>query len=194
VRLQAPLVSVELSALVMSCLAKSPAERPASVRAVREALLACPEAQRWTHGDAASWWARHEAGSAARPSDACAIDQDTELTGSSGELAPAFSDGSATLVSLVAASVTDAAASGHRSSIGAEPSPSRAMPASGVRACVRQRLTRAQAGDRSSSVFFAVHAWAAANSPSSHEDFARAEEIFPQPRLRAVPACPSART
>ena len=47
----------------MSCLAKDPADRPASARAFGELLLAC-DCGRWSDEDARLWW--EEFGEAAR--------------------------------------------------------------------------------------------------------------------------------
>ena len=45
-----------LEKLILQGLAKRPQDRPASARAMREALLAC-ETPPWTESDAAAWWA-----------------------------------------------------------------------------------------------------------------------------------------
>jgi serine/threonine-protein kinase len=47
-----------LERLVLSCLAKRPAERPASAAALRVALRAC-DAGTWSDDDAARWWHSH---------------------------------------------------------------------------------------------------------------------------------------
>jgi serine/threonine-protein kinase len=47
----------KLEALLLACLAKSPADRPASASALREALLACDDVGAWSHDDARRWWA-----------------------------------------------------------------------------------------------------------------------------------------
>ncbi|MGZ3455543.1 MAG: serine/threonine-protein kinase [Polyangiales bacterium] len=49
----------ELEALLLACLAKKPEERPASARALRDALVALP-VPAWSEADARAWWARHE--------------------------------------------------------------------------------------------------------------------------------------
>lgn len=53
-RVTAP-IPAELEALVLQALAKRPADRPASARAMREALLAC-DVPPWTEEDAIAWW------------------------------------------------------------------------------------------------------------------------------------------
>jgi eukaryotic-like serine/threonine-protein kinase len=57
-RLGAP-VSSDLEALLLSCLAKKPVDRPASAHVLRERLRACASAGRWTNAHAAAWWAAH---------------------------------------------------------------------------------------------------------------------------------------
>jgi serine/threonine-protein kinase len=62
-RLGKPLPA-DLEQLLLACLAKEPVGRPASARALREALLACADAGAWTEENARSWWREH--GSALR--------------------------------------------------------------------------------------------------------------------------------
>ncbi len=52
----------ELDRIVLACLAKRPAERPASAAALRELLNACPLPVPWSEADAAAWWSRHVPG------------------------------------------------------------------------------------------------------------------------------------
>ena len=52
-------VSPDLEALLLACLAKRPADRPASAHALRDRLRACTRAGAWTNARAAEWWAQH---------------------------------------------------------------------------------------------------------------------------------------
>ncbi|HMG55052.1 MAG TPA: serine/threonine-protein kinase, partial [Kofleriaceae bacterium] len=49
-------IGAELEAILMTCLAKQPAERHASAAALAEALEAVPAAGDWTRADAIAWW------------------------------------------------------------------------------------------------------------------------------------------
>ena len=53
------LVSADLEAVLLACLAKRPEDRPASAHALRERLQACVMAGRWTNARAADWWKAH---------------------------------------------------------------------------------------------------------------------------------------
>ena len=53
-------VDPELEKLVLRCLAKDPAERPPSARALCNALSRCPSREAWTSDMARAWWAVHE--------------------------------------------------------------------------------------------------------------------------------------
>jgi serine/threonine-protein kinase len=59
-RLGAP-VAADLEALLLACLAKRPEDRPASARVLRDRLLACAAAGRWTNARATQWWAVNRA-------------------------------------------------------------------------------------------------------------------------------------
>lgn len=49
-------VVVELERLVLRCLAKSPAERPASAAELEALLAACPDPEPWTPEQSRTWW------------------------------------------------------------------------------------------------------------------------------------------
>jgi serine/threonine-protein kinase len=54
-------IPASLDALVLACLAKAPADRPASIADVAERLLAIRAelAPPWTEADATRWWSTH---------------------------------------------------------------------------------------------------------------------------------------
>jgi hypothetical protein len=52
-------VPSRLAALVSTCLAKDPADRPADADRVLAALDACLDGERWTARDAQDWWRDH---------------------------------------------------------------------------------------------------------------------------------------
>jgi serine/threonine-protein kinase len=45
--------------VLLSCLAKSPEDRPRDAQALRARLLACGDAARWTEKDSREWWRAH---------------------------------------------------------------------------------------------------------------------------------------
>jgi len=53
-------VSADLEQLLLQCLAKAPAERPASALDVRERLAACSNAKQWPTTDRVAWWIAYE--------------------------------------------------------------------------------------------------------------------------------------
>jgi eukaryotic-like serine/threonine-protein kinase len=54
-------IPADLEAVIMRTLAKDPANRQASVRAFRDELVACAEANCWREADAEQWWASQRA-------------------------------------------------------------------------------------------------------------------------------------
>ena len=52
-------IPLDLEAVLMSCLAKNPWERPPTAAALERALAGCADADAWSHDDAVSWWARN---------------------------------------------------------------------------------------------------------------------------------------
>ena len=59
----------DLEALVLSCLAKDPSERPQTADRLGEMLEACEDADRWHAREARQWWVKHEASLKADRSD-----------------------------------------------------------------------------------------------------------------------------
>jgi serine/threonine-protein kinase len=55
-----PDIDPELEKLVLGCLAKAPADRPASARVLCDGLVRCPSRVDWTSDKAREWWASHE--------------------------------------------------------------------------------------------------------------------------------------
>ena len=59
-------IPAALDQLVLSCLAKAPAERPQTARELSQRLAAIKGANAWTEDDARIWWASHEPASGDR--------------------------------------------------------------------------------------------------------------------------------
>lgn len=57
-RLGAP-VPADLEAVLLACLRKTPGERPADARTLRQRLRACRDLGTWELEDARAWWATH---------------------------------------------------------------------------------------------------------------------------------------
>jgi len=62
----------DLEALILSCLAKQPDQRPCSASAMAEALAKLPVAGGWSEAEARSWWRAHRVGAAAAGTDSTA--------------------------------------------------------------------------------------------------------------------------
>ncbi len=60
-------VSSDLEEILMSCLAKNPAERPAGAEALEAALGKCTAAQSWSREQAGQWWHSHQSEITVRP-------------------------------------------------------------------------------------------------------------------------------
>jgi serine/threonine-protein kinase len=55
-----PGIDVELEKIVLKCLAKEPADRPATARELCDALALCPSRGEWTPDKARAWWDVHQ--------------------------------------------------------------------------------------------------------------------------------------
>jgi serine/threonine-protein kinase len=49
-------IPAELEEIVLSCLAKRPADRPVSARELADRLASCEVESRWSREDARRWW------------------------------------------------------------------------------------------------------------------------------------------
>jgi len=63
-------IPVALDRLILHCLAKDPAQRPASAEALADALGRIALEDVWTDDDAVAWWERNLAGAAPSPAGA----------------------------------------------------------------------------------------------------------------------------
>jgi len=63
----------DLERLILACLCKDPAGRPAGARALRAALLACADAGGWSEAAARAWWREHGDALRARPAAAAEL-------------------------------------------------------------------------------------------------------------------------
>ncbi len=54
-----PQIEPQLEALIMSCLSKSPDDRPTDVSTLRRAFKACQNGAHWNPDDSATWWNHH---------------------------------------------------------------------------------------------------------------------------------------
>jgi serine/threonine-protein kinase len=68
----------DLEAVVLDCLRKDPARRPAGARDLRRRLEACADFGRWTEEEARAWWEEHAA--AIAPATAGVLDDDLTIT------------------------------------------------------------------------------------------------------------------
>ena len=64
----------DLERLILACLAKAPADRPADARALRAGLLACADAGAWSEEAARAWWRQHGPALRARRSEGAAAE------------------------------------------------------------------------------------------------------------------------
>ena len=55
-------VPTDLEEILLACLAKDPADRPANAAALRDALAECADAGSWGPAEAAAWWSEYGAG------------------------------------------------------------------------------------------------------------------------------------
>jgi serine/threonine protein kinase len=65
-------ISADLEQIILTCLAKSPQDRPKSAEALEAALGGCSSASAWTAQDAEKWWSANLAGIESAPVTAVA--------------------------------------------------------------------------------------------------------------------------
>jgi hypothetical protein len=53
-------VPADLEALILACLEKDPANRPADAAELRRQLLQCEAAESWSESRALAWWQEHD--------------------------------------------------------------------------------------------------------------------------------------
>jgi serine/threonine-protein kinase len=77
-----------LDALIMECLAKDPAVRPASAAVVSERLAATISEDAWTHDTAHDWWERHQPRNGIQATTGAAAEASTVTAGDSPTYRP----------------------------------------------------------------------------------------------------------